>query len=121
MHVRIQQSACSMSCHRQVRRALAPETARGGQELQFVSDFDFAGGPVKRAFQRHLETHQGQRRIYQVNMIRDAVDNGTVFVKVCADRLPRVSQAMDLVLLFLGLPNSHYRTTFEKSYPLMTD
>jgi hypothetical protein len=83
-----------------------------------VSDFDFAGGSVKRAFQRHLGTHQPHARIYQVNMLRDAVEDGVVYVKVCADRLPRCSQAMDLVLLFLGLPNSHYRTTFEQSYPL---
>ena len=102
-------------------RTVHPETPKQDEERQVISDFDFAGGAVKRAFQRHLETHQAQRNIYQVNMIRDAVDNGTVFVKVCADRMPRLSQAMDLVLLFLGLPNSHYRTTFEKSYPLAGD
>jgi hypothetical protein len=102
-------------------RTLHPETARQHDESQFISDFDFAGGAVKRAFQRHLETHQAQRCIYQVNMLRDAVENGTVFVKVCADRMPRCSQAMDLALLFLGLPNSHYRTTFEKSYSLVAD
>jgi hypothetical protein len=102
-------------------RTLGPETAGPDGEAQVISDFDFAGGAIKRAFQRHLETSQAQRRIYQVNMIRDEVENGTVFVKVCADRMPRLSQAMDLVLLFLGLPNSHYRTTFEKSYPLAVD
>jgi hypothetical protein len=102
-------------------RRLHPETAGQHEEAQVISDFDFAGGVVKRAFQRHLETHQAQRRVYQVNMLRDAVENGTVFVKVCADRMPQWSQAMDLLLLFLGLPNSHYRTTFEKSYPLVAD
>jgi hypothetical protein len=102
-------------------RTLHTETAGPDEGAQVISDFDFAGGAIKRAFQHHLETCQAQRRIYQVNMIRDAVEDGTVFVKVCADRMPRVSQAMDLVLLFLGLPNSHYRTTFEKSYPLAAD
>jgi len=102
-------------------REINPETARERGNAQVISDFDFAGGAVKQAFQRHLELHRANLRIYQVNMLRDAVENGTVFVKVCADRMPRWSQAMDLVLLFLGLPNSHYRTTFEKSYSLAAD
>ena len=96
-------------------------TARRGGEAPVISDFDFAGGAVKQAFQCHLETHRAHLTVYQVNMLRDALEEGTVFVKVCADRMPRWSQAMDLVLLFLGLPNSHYRTTFETSYPLAAD
>ena len=102
-------------------RATHPESALQRGEAQVISDFDFAGGAVKRAFQRHLESHAANLRIYQVNMLRDGVENGTVFVRVCADRMPRWSQAMDLVLLFLGLPNAHYRTTFEKSYSLAAD
>jgi len=86
-----------------------------------ISDFDFAGAAVKQAFQRHLATHGPHRQIYQLNMLRDAVENKTVFVKVCTDRMPRWSQAIDLALLFLGLPNSHYRTTFEKSYSMAVD
>jgi hypothetical protein len=83
-----------------------------------ISDFDFAGGSVKRAFQQHLDrAHPGQQ-IYQVNIRRDAVEDRTVFVKVCGDRLPRCAQAMDLLLLLAGLPNTHYRTTFERRYPL---
>jgi len=101
-------------------RELDPEAARPRGEPT-ISDFDFAGSAVRDAFQRHLETHRAHLTIYQVNMLRDAVDNGTVFVKLCTDRMPRWSQAMDLVLLFLGLPNSHYRATFEKSYPLVAD
>jgi hypothetical protein len=102
-------------------RTLHPDTAGRHEGQEVISDFDFAGGAAKRAFQRHLETHQAQQRVYQINMLRDAVENGTVFVKVCADRMPRWSQAMDLVLLLLGVPNSHYRTTFEKTYPLVGD
>jgi len=98
---------------------LDPETAGRSEGAPLISDFDFAGPAVKRAFQRHLDCHRA--RIYQVNMLRDGVANGTVFVKVCADRMPRWSQAMDLAFLFFGLPNSHYRTTFEKSYTLATD
>ena len=100
---------------------LDAERARRRGEAPVISDFDFAGGAVKQAFQRHLEKRWSHLTIYQVNMLRDEVENGTVFVKVCADRMPRWSQAMDLMLLFLGLPNSHYRTTFEKSYILAAD
>jgi len=102
-------------------RGRVPLTAGERGPAPVISDFDFAGGAVKRAFQRRLETQWANLCIYQVNMVRDTIENGTVFVKVCADRMPRWSQATDVVLLFLGLPNSHYRTTFEKSYPLAVD
>jgi hypothetical protein len=95
-----------------------PDAAQLGGDV--ISDFDFAGASVKRALQQHLDRHHAEHQIYQVNIRRDAVEDRTVFVKVCGDRLPRCSQAMDLLLLFLGLPNSHYRTTFERRYPLAT-
>ena len=80
-----------------------------------VSDFDFAGGDVKREFQRLLDVRHPGLTVYQVNMLREGVSERTVFVRSCADRFPRWSQALDLALLFAGLPNSHYRATFERS------
>ena len=102
-------------------RKLPREGTTQCADLQIVSDFDFASRSVKRAFQLHLETHQAPRHVYQVNMLRDGVENETVFVKVCAYRMPRWSQAIDVALLFLGLPNFHYRAAFEKTYPLVAD
>ncbi|MGH8713113.1 MAG: hypothetical protein ACREYB_03785 [Casimicrobiaceae bacterium] len=99
-------------------RELDREATAQPAGMPLISDFDFASAAVKRAFQQHIGTHQPHACIYQVNMLRDAVEDGVVFVKVCADRMPRWSQAMDLLLLFLALPNPHYRATFEKSYPL---
>jgi hypothetical protein len=83
-----------------------------------VSDFDFAPAHVKRAFQAHLKSCHEGATVYQVNLVREATDRGTVFVKACGDRFPRVGQALDLGLLFAGLPNPRYRSTFERSQPL---
>jgi hypothetical protein len=80
-----------------------------------VSDFDFAGANVKRAFAQHLDRCHSGLRVFQVNMRRSGVDGRTVFVRACADRFPRWSQVMDLLLLFAGLPNPHYRATWARS------
>ena len=100
-------------------RAVDRATTRHPAASPAISDFDFASGSVKREFQRHLESRHPQHHIYQINMLRDAVENQMVFLKVCGDRMPRWWQLIDLVSLVLGLPNAHYRATLGRVYPLI--
>ena len=87
----------------------------GTPQGEIVSDFDFAPGHVKRAFAQHLQARHPGCNVYQVNLLRDAVDSRTVFVKACGDRFPRAAQALDFGLLFAGVPNPRYRSAFERS------
>jgi hypothetical protein len=102
-------------------RAGTPQSrsrGRGGDARQVISDFDFAPAHVKRQFQQYLAARHEGRSVFQVNLRRSGVDRRTVFIKACGDRFPRVAQALDLGLLFAGLPNPRYRMTFERTQPL---
>ncbi len=95
-----------------------PFCARPEYHGTLLADYEFAGREIKQQFRDHLRTHYAKYRIYQINLMRDHEEDNTRFVKVCADPFPRLAQAYDFLMFFLGIANSRYLRAFRRGSSL---
>jgi hypothetical protein len=95
-----------------------PFCARPEYHGTLLADYEFACPQIKQQFRDHLRTQHAENRIYQINIMRNRDDGNMRFVKVCADSFPKMGQAYDFLLFFLGIANSRYYQAFARGSPL---
>jgi hypothetical protein len=92
-----------------------PLVAREPYQGLSISDFDFANTKTKQQFRHFLSTKHSSDRVFQINILRSGSEANTTYVKVSTDRSPRIRQAFDFILFFLGIPNRRYLETYLRS------
>jgi hypothetical protein len=107
---------------------LAPLIAIGGtpptgQDIKIIgvqgvhSDFEYAPADVRRAYKKNLIARHPKQQTLILNT-RLQLPNGAgncSYIRLSADRWPRLMQYLDYIFLFLGLPNNRYCSAFNSS------